>query len=197
MLRPGPFPETRPSLLRSLRDRDAPASAWREFFECYAPSVYRVARRRGLGAEDADDVVQQVMLAVSTHLADFRYDRDRGRFRQWIKTITGHKICDFYRHRDATPDRTQLDGLDGYPGPADEAAALWDEEWRIQDLRHCLLQVAREIAPKRFEAFELYVLQGVSAEETARRLDMTRTHVYVTRTQVIRRVRELMEELGG
>lgn len=195
VLRSRQFPDTRPSLLRTLRDDGAPASAWREFFECYAPSVYRVARRRGLGVHDADDVVQQVMLAVSTHISDFRYDRDRGRFRQWIRTIATRKICDFYRQRDALPDKTQLEGLDVYADEEADAAQLWDEEWRVQDMRHCLLQVSREIAPKRFEAFELYVLKGVSAEETGHRLGMTRTHVYVTRTQVIKRVRELMQRL--
>ena len=45
-------------------------------------------------------------------------------------------------------------------------------------------------------AFELYVLKGVSAKETGKRLGMTRAHVYVTRSQVVRRIRVLMEELG-
>ena len=72
-------------------------SAWREFFECYAPPVYRVARLRGLSADDAEDIVQQVMLAVSQHIEGFRYDRDRGRFRQWVRRIAENKIVDLRR----------------------------------------------------------------------------------------------------
>lgn len=197
MLQSREFPETRPSLLASLADGELAHSAWREFFDLYAPSVYRVARRRGLDVHDADDLVQQVMVAVSAHIGDFNYDRDRGRFRQWVKTIATRKICDFHRHRQALPDKTTIEGLDAYTATEPSEAQLWQEEWRVQDLRHCLRQVRREIAPKRYEAFELYVLSGLSAEETGRLLEMTKTHVYVTRTQVIKRVRELMRRLDG
>lgn len=193
---PRPFPETRPSLLVTLRGDGPVQSAWREFFHRYAPPLYRVARRQGLGAEDADDIVQQVMVAVSAHIGEFRYDRDRGRFRQWVKTIAANKIRDLFRHRQAAPDRVSLSssGLD-CPSDRPGIGELWESEWRAQDLLWCLDQVRRDIAPRRYEAFELYVLQGVSAEDTGRRLGMTKTHVYVTRTQVVKRIRELMKQL--
>ncbi len=195
MLKPREFPDTRPSLLGTLGDPDQPDSAWREFFGCYAPSVFRVARQRGLGTDDADDIVQQVMIVVSAHIGDFQYDRDRGRFRDWIRTVTANKIRDLFRRRQSAPgvariERFEVDQLEGSDG-----ADLWDQEWQVQDMLHCLKLVGREIAPKRLEAFKLYTLKGVSAEETARRLGMSRAHVYVTRTQVIKRLRELMDEL--
>lgn len=197
MLQPRPFPETRPSLLCSLGDGEQTESAWREFFDRYAPPLYRVARRQGLRAEDADDIVQQTMVAISAHIADFRYDRDRGRFRQWVKTIAANKIRDLHRHRQAAPDRISLSASEGDPASDQPGIAeVWETEWRAQDMLWCLDQVRRDIAPRRYEAFELYVLGGVSAEETGRRMGMTKSHVYVTRTQVVKRIRELMERLG-
>ena len=54
MLQSRDFPETQPSLLRSLREGGPKQSAWREFFECYAPAVFRVARHQGLDRHDAE-----------------------------------------------------------------------------------------------------------------------------------------------
>ncbi len=145
------FPETRASLLCLLRDGQGSATqpAWREFFECYAPAVYRVARRRGLGTSDADDIVQQAMVAIATHIKDFRYEQDRGKFRQWVKTITGNKIHDLFRQRRAMAGSVEIEHHDVQSctdrGP--DVADLWETEWRVQDMLHCLDQVRREIAP--------------------------------------------------
>lgn len=190
------FPETRPSLLRTLREGESAQSAWREFFERYAPAVYRVARLQGLSHADADDIVQQVMLGVSTHIGAFRYDRDRGRFRQWVRAIAANKVRDLFRRRGAA---RPVVALDDTPDRADDSPSLhevWEQEWQMQDMLWCLDQVAADISPRRFEAFRLYVLEGVTAAETAQRLDMTRAHVYVTRAQVTKRLREIMLTLG-
>ena len=197
MLSSRPFPETRPSLLCSLRDGQPQPSAWREFFERYAPAVFRVARRQGLDTHEADDIVQETMLAVAKHIAAFDYRRDRGKFRQWVTTIAANKGRDLLRRQSAACERLGVpqaqDPADGRP----TLGELWEQEWQAQDMLWCLDRVGEEIAPQRMAAFELYVLQGVSAEETGKRLGMTRAHVYVTRSQVVRRIRTLMEELDS
>lgn len=190
-----PFPETRPSLLGRLQQTNPGVTAWREFFEEYAPSVFRVARRRGLGTADADDVTQQVMIAVSAHIAAFDGEKYRTRFRHWIRLITANKIHDFFRRCAARPDSV-VDNPDDWAAEDQRLTEAWDEEFYLQDLYRCLNIIRREIAPQRFQAFEMYVLQGVSAAETAEALGMTRTHVYVTRTQIICRLRELFDELN-
>ncbi len=189
------FPETRPSLLRTLGDDQPAQSAWREFFERYAPAVYRVARRQGLMHADADDIVQQVMLGVSTHISEFRYDRDRGRFRQWVKAIAANKVRDLFRRRGTAREVASLDNAPDQVDDAPNLNQVWAQEWKVQDMHWCLDQVAADISPRRFEAFRLYVLEGVTAAETAERLDMTRAHVYVTRAQVTKRMREMMQTL--
>lgn len=193
MLRPSPFPETRLSLLGTLRGADPANASWRRFFELYAPSVFRVARRMGLNMADADDVVQQVMVAVSAHIGRFEPDEHRGRFRHWIRAITANKVSDCFRRRAGQP--ATLAGDDAKLPAVIDVEQLWAEEWYLQDLQECLRKIEREVAPKRYEAFQLYALGGVSAEETARRCDMTRAHVYVIRNQIIRRLRELFDEL--
>ena len=194
MLQSKDFPDTQPSLLRELREGGSegrPAqSAWREFFECYAPAVFRVARRRGLDRHDAEDIVQQVMLSIAGHIGKFTYDRDCGRFRQWVKTISNNKIRDRHRRQTHTVPQVPLSNsasecVDEHPSMSE----LWEQEWRVQEILHCLDQVVDEFAPNRVQAFRLYVLEGVSAEETAQRMGMSRGHVYVTRSEILSRIR--------
>lgn len=193
MLRSTGFPDTRPSLLATLGDDRGGQTAWREFFSRYGPAIYRVARLRGLSDPDADDIVQQVMVSISSHIGDFKYDRDRGRFRQWIRTITENKIRQGGR-RKSLPVSAGSDVEaceDDRPGLEE----VWKQEWQLQDILWCLDQVSDDVSPRRMQAFRMYALEGVSATEVARRLDMTVGHVYVTRHLVLNMVRKKIVEL--
>ena len=194
MLQSQGFPDTRPSLLATLGAEGGPRqSAWREFFERYAPAVFRVGRLRGLDEADADDVVQQVMLAVSTHIGGFSYDRDRGKFRQWVRRIAESKIADHFRASRRTTQPSEL--LDTQPDDRPTPEEAWEQEWRLQDMLYCLDLVADDISPRRMQAFKMYVLEGQPTTEIAQHLGMTPGYVYVTRYHVLGMVRRRMEEL--
>jgi RNA polymerase sigma-70 factor, ECF subfamily len=191
-IRPESFPETSLTLLGKLCDGN---QGWQEFYERYAPAVYRVARLRGLDADDAEDVLQQVMLSISGHIASFRYDRDRGRFRTWVRRITENQIINLgRRRRPPTCDPQQFDAQTAEGLGPDE---LWAEQWQLQDMWYCLDRLAADITPRRMQAFRMYVLEGQPAEEVAKALDMTVGWVYVTRNQVLNMLRQRMEALGS
>lgn len=189
------FPETRPSLLHSLRG-EATEESWASFFQRYAPAVMRAARYRGLDEHDADDVVQQVMVAIARHIKGFDYNRDRGRFRHWVRRIAESKIADHFRHRPPVINSAALDD-EVYDQPtADEAwEAVWENEWRLQDINYCLENIRQSVAPRTFEAFRLYVIDGVSAADTAAAVGMSTHHVHVIRCQLLRRVKREIERL--
>lgn len=189
MLQPSDFPQTKPSLLATMRDQTG-SLAWREFFARYAPAVYRVARARRLCAQDADDIVQQVMLAIATRIHGFSYDRDRGKFRNWVRTIAENEIRKTRRRSKTQAEAPLATRVDHQVS----VEASWEQEWRLQDVFDCLEKIEAHLAPERAAAFRLYVLEGWSAADTAKHLSMTVGHVYVTRTQVINRIREKMGE---
>ncbi len=89
-------PDTPPSLLIRLRDRDDGRS-WQQFFDQYWRLIYSFARRSGLSPSDAEDVVQEVVTEVFKALPTFNYERTRGTFRAWLRKITQHKIADHLR----------------------------------------------------------------------------------------------------
>lgn len=55
--------ETRSTLLIRLKSKDD-EDGWLEFFALYWRLIYNVARRAGLGHEDAQDIVQETILQV-------------------------------------------------------------------------------------------------------------------------------------
>src|SRR5215472_1766187 len=87
---------TRSTLLSRLRDLGDDAS-WRAFFDTYWRLIYNVARKAGLAEADAQDVVQETVIAVARRIPEFRYDPAKGSFKQWLLLITRRRIHDHLR----------------------------------------------------------------------------------------------------
>src|SRR4051794_11675033 len=92
---------TAASLVERARAHDP--AAWQRLVALYGPLVYSWARRGGLRAEDAADVVQEVFRALVAHIGNFRQDRPGDSFRGWLWTITHNKVRDYWRSRHLQP----------------------------------------------------------------------------------------------
>jgi RNA polymerase sigma-70 factor (ECF subfamily) len=183
--------ETWPSLLKRLRHGDDYAS-WECFLARYWRLIYAFARQCGLDASDAEDVVQEVVTEVFKAMPRFEYDRAQGRFRSYLRKITQRKVIDHYR-RQSRRDAVSFDDLPPEAGarldPISPAARdAWEAGWRQNLLQLWLDQVAQEVGPKTFQAFQMYALDGLSAADTARFLNMSVASVYVAKSRVIRRI---------
>lgn len=78
---------THASLLARLT-ADADPMVWGEFLDRYGELIQSFARRQNLQAADRDDVVQDVLVALTQNMPRFTYDQSRGKFRSYLKTIT-------------------------------------------------------------------------------------------------------------
>src|SRR5258706_1893271 len=99
---------TRQTLLSKLRNLEDQES-WRTFFDRYWELLYNVARRSGLGDAEAQDVVQETVIAVAKAMPDFRYDPARGSFKQWLLRIAGRRIMDQLRRKYRQPPRAEVE----------------------------------------------------------------------------------------
>lgn len=198
---------TRQSLLERLKDLGNQED-WRRFFETYWRLIHATALKAGLTAAEAEDVVQEVMIAAAGKLPEFTYRPGKDSLKGWLLAVTRWKIADQYRRRgrgagSAEPPPTngpaprgpEADGTartattDGVPDPnPPELERHWEQEWQQNLLRAALDRVRQQVNPAHYEIYHLAVVQGLSARETARVLKVGVAQVYLARHRVGRRV---------
>ncbi len=70
-------------MIQRLQDTGDDA-AWEEFASIYRPIIVRIALRRQLQFDDAEDLAQQVLLLVLKNISNWKTDPARARFRTWL-----------------------------------------------------------------------------------------------------------------
>lgn len=182
--------ETRPTLLERIKD-SADGLAWGEFVDCYTPLVFRFLRGRGLQEADAADVCQEVMQVVAQAMPEFHYDPERGTFRSWLYTITRRRL---FRHlgkrRESSEEALTEEGVDGGFREA------WDQEWRQHLLDRAMARVKAQFGARPWEIFWRTTVLEENPAEVAQATGMTREAVYMARSRVTARMREVLNELG-
>ncbi len=152
---------TRPSLLVRLRDH-ADAEAWRTFALLYAPLIYGYCRKSGLQEADAADVAQEVLKQVSQSIRGFVYDKEKGRFRDWLRTVARHKVHRFLERRQRGLEIAA--GSDPLNGAAEGVAdAEWTDDFQAHVLKVALEQIKPRFEPNTWQAFERTWISGVEA----------------------------------
>jgi RNA polymerase sigma-70 factor, ECF subfamily len=131
--------------------------AFQVFYQRHAGRVLAYARQLGRRPDLAEDVVQEVFVAVWRKAASFRLDR--GDPCGWLYTITRNKLVDLWRRSGET---ASLEGLD--------LQLLAGPEGQGGELLLTMRQALNHVAPDQRSAIELAYFGGLTYEETAERL---------------------------
>lgn len=187
--------ETRASLILRLRNVDDVA-AWDEFIEVYGPVVYRVARGRGFQSADAENLVQEVLLAVALSVTRWLERDDRGPFRAWLLKIARFEAADMFNRRATRPlghdgsEGTRL--LNQLPAP-DEISSQLNLEYQRAVFEWAGEKVRSSVEEATWQAFWLTHVEGHSIAEAARRLATRPGNIYFGRSRVMARIKELVQ----
>jgi RNA polymerase sigma-70 factor, ECF subfamily len=186
------FPDTRASLIVRLADAQN-AQAWEEFARLYQPVVYRLARRRGFQHADAEELVQEVMLAVARAVERWVPDRERGRFRDWLHRIARNLMVNFLtrrKHQVWGTGKTDMQQLLEVECDAESAVSqMFEVEYRREAFRAAARQVQQDVKESTWQAFWLSTIDDLPAAEVARKLGMSVGSVYIARSRVMARLR--------
>jgi RNA polymerase sigma-70 factor (ECF subfamily) len=180
------------SLFERLRRPAAAPEAWDRFVELYTPLLYYWARRRGLQAADATDLVQEVFAIVVQKLPEFHYDPGRS-FRGWLRTVLMNKWREKQR-RAGSQAGAGVQPLADLAGP-DSAEAAWEAEYRQHLVRRALEVMQREFQPTTWKACWEVVVSGRAGADVARELGLTVGAVRAAKFRVLCRLREELEGL--
>lgn len=183
---------THATLLARLSDGND-RGAWAEFLDRYSDLIRGFARRQGVQQAECDDVLQDVLIALTKAMPGFSYDPAKGKFRSYLKTVVLHVI---YRKSCQTKGLQSLEHLEELTalGVADEAVeAQWEAEWRQYHLRLAMKTIGAEFNDADRQAFERYALAGEEAQKTAESLQMSVEQVYQAKSRILRRLGDLID----
>jgi RNA polymerase sigma-70 factor (ECF subfamily) len=187
-------PLTRPSLLIRLRDT-ADTEAWIEFVRLYTPLVFSYCARHGLQEADAADVSQEVMRVAAKAMPGFQYDPNRGRFHAWLLQTTRHRLHKFFTRAQREPRAASETAIERHfdqeSGPDEQAR--WEDEYRQRLFDWAAEKARPEFHSATWEAFWLTAVDSVSVKEVAAKLGISVGAIYIARSRVIARLRELIE----
>ena len=192
-------PETRPSLISRLQGGDDHA-AWDEFVAIYRPVVLRLALRHGLQHTDAEDVAQGVLMSVAKHVADWKFDPQKARFRTWLQRIVRNAAINAILRRPADRGRggtTAVQALDAIIANEDAISLQFDMEWRREAFRWASDDVRNELHPATWEAFWSTAVEGQNASDVAQRMGKSVGAVYVARCRVMQKIQARIQDLLG
>jgi RNA polymerase sigma-70 factor (ECF subfamily) len=172
----------------------ADPDAWREFQDRYAELILRFAHRHGLQPADCEEVLQDVLTALSQAMPGFRYDPAKGKFRSYLKTVTAHAV---YRRLSQKRPMVPLEDEEAARAAyavEPESEQAWEAEWRQYHLRRAISKIASEFNRADLAAFDAYALGGQSAQAVAVALGLSIDQVYQAKSRILRRLTELIAE---
>ena len=184
-------PDTRASLLLRLQ-QPYDERAWQEFVEIYQPLIERLATRYGLQSADAQDISQEVLARVAKAIPEWEHDPARGSFRGWLTRVTRNLTIEQFRTRARRPLTNPESGqLEQFQRDADSIFQLEQQRelfgWAARKARD-------QFVPTTWQAFWLTAVEQQSPSEVAEQLGLSTGAVYIARSRVMARLRELIEQ---
>ena len=198
-------PTTSKTLLRDL-GADARSPRWAEFISRYRPMMesFLAARYPSL-APDADDLVQETLVALLRALPDYRYvPGEQGSFHNYLTGILRNKAASLLRRRTASEEllaRAADDSAAAPPPPsADEATAARDEAaWRDAVLQIALRQLLADesVQERTKQVFVRVAVEGEDPAAVAEAFGIERNAVDQMKSRMTRRLRDLVAALDA
>ena len=184
-----PLLETRSSLINRLK-ATINGESWEVFFNTYWELIYSVARRKGLSEADSQDIVQETILKVHKSLDRFQYNRKRGSFKGWLRTITRSRLAEHYKKKQRQPLTQQprededdpLANLADLQGP--ELDRIWSEEWSRSLIQRSLAFLKQKVSLKQYQIFKCHCIDEWTVKEVCDALNVNAAQVYMAKQRV-------------
>ena len=188
------IPETSTTLLKGIANGEN--ARWTEFVARYRPMMLSYTKSH-FPAVDADDAVQETLIALSNVISNYRYAPDEtGRFRNYLTGILRRKAlkqCENAdKERTAKAELRELEDAGAAFGSLDDS-----DSWKDAVLEIAMRQILDDdnIPEKSKQIFQRLTVDGVSPDEVAVAYGTSRNNVDKTKSRMIARLREIVRTL--
>lgn len=184
---------TRSSVMAGIRDGSD--AAWSRFFDLYAGFIFGIARAKGLLEQEANDIVQNVMIDVINHFdKGFVYDRKKGSFRSWLGHLVGWRINDYIRERSHISKGkkvtfTPIEDVQLSQNP--ELDSVIEEEWRAVTISRALKLLQEETSIEHFQVFHALEIEDWPVDKVCKTFGVSKANAY----QIRKRLREKFDAI--
>ena len=200
------FPVTSVTLIAKIQ-RLGPgqdSAEWVRFWNTYSLAIRHFAVLRG-GAENADDIVMQVLAKLVDVLRSGKYTPEKGRFHSYLATMIANEV--HMQHRKnvvrAEDRKVSLDTPisssegadvstygDQIPDPDAVSPEKIDEDWRKAVLKSAVEYVLTRTAlsQRDREVYRAYAIEGQDIAKVAADFKISRNSVSQIKTRIDRRI---------
>ncbi len=142
--------------------------------------MQRIGAGHGVAEDEQDDFVQDTWCAVLVALRDGRFDRRRGRFRDWLRAVVRYRAITWYRKARVRKAMTCEYPVDELVDPlADQPEVIVEARQTLQVARKILTRLRRSTSTTCFSVFYLRRVRGLSVADTAAHLKLSSGQVRV------------------
>lgn len=174
-------------------------ASWIRLERLYRPFLTGWFLRKGIPGADAEDLTQDVLTVLVKELPGFEHSGNTGAFRTWLRNMCLNRYHGYQRKKQL---RGEAKGGTEFQQQMNEVAESaetqeWEREHDRHVLAHLLEQLSSEFEATTVTAFRRVTLGKASAQAVASELGLTPAAVYMAKSRVLRRLRELAMDLVG
>ena len=166
--------------------------SWEQFKKIYSPLIRSCGFHWKLSAAECDELIQEVMISFFKRSKSFKYDREKGSFRSYLRIIARNATFAMLKKRSG--DESNVNDT---PGMLDLAFdEQWDAEWHNHLYVQALKLLQNEMEAVSFRAFYLYVIEGRSPAAVAAELGISVNAVYINKSRALEHLRRTVKMLN-
>jgi RNA polymerase sigma-70 factor (ECF subfamily) len=185
--------ETSISLLKRIAE-DGNDDDWQQLIRIYRPFMYQRISTYPLLINQAEDIVQEILMVLVRELPTFQHQRT-GSFRTFLRGIVLNQLRYAMRRVNKTPlVAGQFDLLTEHieqlADPNSQIAAEFNQEHDKAVFRHASEIVKNEVKVTTWQAFYKHAVEGESASEVAEELSVSVNVVLLAKSRLTRRIKE-------
>ncbi len=168
---------------------------WGRFVAKYTPLIHRYCCKNRLQEADTEDLTQAVFIRLLRVFERFQYDRQTGKFRDFLRQTTRFVIQDFWRKRSRRPPA--VGGAEAGGGCEERPSNEDFVDELVEKMLYAQAEssVLADVTPWHREAYQLSQ-QGKTPEEIAALLKQEVGTVKIAVWRIARKIQGVLNDLN-